>query len=104
MIVRAEEVQRWIEQPCFLQPEKHWIGALRRAQAARAESLVRLPRILFFVRQTNFEPSLPTTLKHTQNVSRLRDLPTRNRIKQTQQAFDAALFVSALLQQCLRRT
>ena len=85
MIVRAEKIQRRIEQSCFLQSEKHRIGALRGAEAARAESLVRLARIFFFVRQADFEPSLSATLKHTQNVSRLRDLPTRNRIEQAQQ-------------------
>src|SRR5215211_6677523 len=98
MIVRAEKVQRRIEQACFLNPEKHRIGALRRTEAARAESLVRLAGILVFVRQANFEPSSSATLKHTQYVSRLRDLPARNRIEQAEKTFHASLLISGCLQ------
>src|SRR5215217_5241028 len=103
MIVRAEKVQRRIEQACFLQSEKHWISALRGTEAAGAESLVRLAWIFFLVRQTDLEAPLSTALKHTQHVSRLRDLPARNRIEQTQETFRALLFFSAGLQECLRR-
>src|ERR1043166_3559336 len=99
MIVRAEKVQRRIEQTRLLQSEKDRIRALRSAKATRAESLVRLAGILFFIRQTDFEPSLSTTLKHTQDISGLRDFPTRYRIEQTQKSFHTPLFVSALLQQ-----
>src|ERR1044072_1278380 len=97
MIVRAEKVQRRIHEARLLQSEKNRIGALRSAEAARAESLVRLARIFFFVRQAHFQPSLAAALKHAQHVSRLRDLPTRNRIEQTQKTFRASLFFGALL-------
>ena len=92
MIVRAEKVQRRIKQARFLQSEKNRIGALCAAKAARAESFVRLARIFFLVRQSNFQTPLPATFKHAQHVSRLRNLPTRQRIEQTQQAFRASLF------------
>src|SRR5262245_61803707 len=97
MIVRAKKIKRRIEQTCFLQSEKNGIGALRSAKAARAESLVRLTRILIFIRQPDFEPALPATLKHAQHIPGLRDLPTRNRIEQAQQTFTASL----LLRTCL---
>src|SRR5215213_7004166 len=104
VIVGAEEVQRWIEQACFLNPEKHWIRALSSTKASRTESLVRLARILFFVRQANFEPALSAALKHTQNISGLRNLPTRDRIEQAEETFRASLLLGACLKKSLRRT
>src|ERR1043165_5157822 len=103
MIVRAEKVEGRIEQTRFLYPEENRIGALRGAKTTRAESLVRLARIFFLIRQTNFEPPLPAAFKHAQDITRLRNLPARQRIEQTQKAFRASLFVSCRLQQCLRR-
>src|SRR5215217_268708 len=104
MVVRAEKIQCWIEQTCFLQSEEDRIGALCSAEAARAESLVRLSWIFFFIGQTDFEPPLAAAFKHTQEVSRLRDLPAWNRIEQGQKTFGAAFFFSACLQQSLRCT
>src|SRR6185503_14856714 len=102
MIVRAEKIQCWVEQSCFLYSEKDRIRALCSAKAACAESFVRLAGIFFFVRQTDFESSLAAALKHAQDVSGLRNLPTRNRIQQAQETFGASLFFRARLQQCLR--
>src|ERR1051326_711193 len=98
MIISPEKVQRRIHQACLLESEKDGIGALCCAKAARAESLVRLAGILFFVRQSNFESAFATALEHAQHVSRLRDLPTRNRIDHTEKTLLASLLVSGCLQ------
>src|ERR1044072_7338292 len=97
MIVRAEKIERRIEQSCFLQSEKHGLGAVGSPEDTRAETFVRLTRFFFFVSQANFEPSLPATLEHTQHVARLRDLPARNRIEQAQQTFPASLLFRTCL-------
>ena len=76
---------------------EHGISAVGSPEATCAETLVRLTRILFFIRQPNFEPSLPTTLKHTQHTSRLRDLPARDRIEEAQQTFSASLLFRTCL-------
>ena len=80
MIVGAEKIQSGIEQPRFLQAKKNRIGAVVGAEAARAQALVGLARVFFLVGQSDFRPTPAAALKHAQNISRLRDLPTRDRI------------------------
>src|SRR5262249_34059541 len=102
MIIRAGKIERRIEQSCLLQSKKYGIGALCSAEATSAQSLVGLAGIFFFIGQANFEPSLAAALKNAQDISRLRNLPTRNRIKQAEKTFDSSLCFRARLQQCLR--
>src|SRR5947209_2777744 len=82
MIVRPKKVQRRIEQTRLLQSKVNRIGALGRSESARAQSFVGLTRIFVSVRQPSFQASLTTALEHTQNISRLRDFPTRQRIEE----------------------
>ena len=92
MIVGAEKVQRGIEQTCLLQSKKNRIGAIVCAKAARAQTFVRFAWLLFLVRQSYFQTPSSATFKHAQHVSRLRNLPTRQRIEKLEQTFRATLF------------
>src|ERR1051326_7851367 len=98
MIISHEKVQRRIHQACLFESEKDRISALCGAEAARAESLVRLAGIFFLVRQPNVKPAFAAALEHAQHISRLRDLPTRNRIDQTEKTFLAPLVFGGCLQ------
>src|SRR5229473_6387121 len=105
MIVRAEIVQRRIEQPRLLQTEINRVGALRSSQSARAQAFVRLARIFVFVRQADFQTSLAATLEHAQDISRLRNFPARHWIEKRQDSFQFFLFIGWLrnLNETLRR-
>src|SRR5438309_8915052 len=94
MIVGAEKIQSRIEQARLLQAEENRIGAVVGAKATRAQTLVGLPRVFFLVCQSDFESTLAAALKHAQNISRLRDFPTRDRIEKIKQPFHSLLFRS----------
>jgi hypothetical protein len=90
MIIRAEKVQRRIEQSRLLQSEINRIGPLRRAQSTGAQALIGLPGIFVFIRQPGFQTPLTTTLEYTQDVSRLRNLPARQRIEKREDSFQSS--------------
>src|SRR5438045_6747714 len=94
MIVGAEKIQSGIEQARLLQAKKNRIGAVVGAKATRAQALVGLPRVFFLVGQSDFQSTLAAALKHAQDISRLRDLPTRDRIQKIKQPFHSLLFGS----------
>src|SRR5713101_1832936 len=96
MIVRAQIVQRRIEQPRLLQTEINRVGALRSSQSARAQAFVRL---------AYFQTSLAATLEHAQDISRLRNFPARHWIEKRQDSFQFFLFIGWLrnLNETLRR-
>src|SRR5438132_10258825 len=81
MIVGAQKVQRRIEQTSLLQSKINRIGALRRAESARAQALVRFARIFIPVGQTCFQTPLAAPLKDPQDISRLRNFPARQRVE-----------------------
>ena len=60
-------------------------------KSARAQALVGLAGFFFLVRQADFETSLAAALEDAQNVARLRNLPTRQRIEKRQEAFERLL-------------
>jgi hypothetical protein len=80
MIVRAEKIQRRIHQACFLNSEKDRISSIVRSEPARTQPFVRFAAFFFLIGKSDFETTSPATLKDTQNISRLRNFPSRKRI------------------------
>src|SRR5687768_16074462 len=105
MVIGAQVIKRRIEEPRLLDSQKHRIRSLCRPQPTRAQSLIRLAWFFFFIRQPDFQPAPSTSLKHTQDVARLRDLPAWDRLNKLQDAFHPPLFIRqipSLLAQRLR--
>ena len=94
MIVGAEKIQSGIEQARLLQAKKNRIGAVIGAKATRAQALVRLAWVFFLVGQSDFQSTPAAALKHAQNISRLRNFPTRDGIQKIKQPFQSLLFRS----------
>src|SRR5215470_16889566 len=92
MIVRAEEIQSRIEQARLLQSQVNRIRSLRGAESARTQTFIRLAGIFVSIRQPRFQPPATAALENAENVSRLRDFPTRQRIQERQNAFQSFLF------------
>src|SRR5215471_16766325 len=89
MIVRAEKIQSRIEQTRLLQPQVNRIRSLRGAESARTQTLVRFAGIFVSIRQPRFQTPATTAFENAENVSRLRDFPTRQRIQERQNAFQS---------------
>ena len=62
---------------------------------ARADARLD-PRVFISVGQRRFKPSFSAALEYPQNVSRLRNFPTRQRIEKRQDAFKSSLLFSRL--------
>src|SRR5687768_15457671 len=104
MIIRAQKIERRIQQTRFLYPQVNRIGTIIGSQSARAQAFVRFARLFLFVRQTYFESPPSAALENPQNVSRLRDLPARQWIQKSKKAPGAPLLRCGLgiLNQSLR--
>src|SRR6184192_2097324 len=94
MIVGAEKIQSGIEEARLLQAKKNRIGAVIGAKATRAQALVRLAWVFFLVGQSHFQSTPAAALKDAQNISRLRNFPTRDGIQKIKQPFHSLLFRS----------
>src|ERR1041385_5420206 len=84
MIICAGKIQSRIEQTRFLQSQVNRISSLGGAESPRTQTLVGLAWIFVPVGQSGFQTAATAAFKHTQNVSRLRDFPTGQRIKEGQ--------------------
>ena len=59
MIISSQVVEGRIKEACLLQTEKHRIGAIVGAKAARAQPLVRLARIFILIGRATSKRRLP---------------------------------------------
>src|SRR5262249_33677152 len=75
MVVRAEEIQRRVQQAGLLQTDEHGIGAVLRAKAAVAEARENRPAVFVLpVRVADIGSKLAAALKDTKNVAGLGHL------------------------------
>ncbi len=86
MIVRAQEIERRIEQPRLLQADEHRIGAVLGAQAAVAQPRARPARLFQPLGNADLGPEAAAALEDAQDVARLRDLEARQRIEKRHDA------------------
>ena len=86
VIVRAEKVERRVEQTRLLQAEIDGVGAVVGAEAARAESLVGRAGVFLAVGQADFETALAAALEDAQDIAGLRNLPARERVEEGEPA------------------
>src|SRR5205085_7493679 len=63
LIVRAEEIERRIEQPRLLQADEYGIGAVFRAQAAEREASAGAAGLFQPLRHADFGPKAPAALE-----------------------------------------
>jgi hypothetical protein len=93
VIVRAEKVERRVEQPRLLQTDEHGVGAVERSQPAIAQPVARPPRFFERLGDARLELESATTLENSQDVPRLRHFKPRERVEEREHAFFGNLVV-----------
>ncbi len=81
MIVGAEEIERRIEEPRLVQADEDRIGAVLRPESAIAEPRSRAARSFFPLGDADFRTKSAAALEDAQDVARLADLESRQRIE-----------------------
>ena len=92
MIIGAGQGKDGIEQARFLQAEKNRIGAQFRAEAAIAEFVVGLARMLLACGIADFGLLAAASFEHAQKVARLRSFPAIKRREFGKNPLKARLF------------
>src|SRR5262249_16904597 len=94
VIVGTQKVKRRVEQARLLQPQHRWIGTIFRSQAAVAETSSWFAGVLVAFGDADLGTEAAAPLEDAQDVARLTDLETWQRIEKGHNPF-AAQFVFA---------
>ena len=87
MIVRAQKAEQRIVQPRFLQTEENRIGAVERAESALGQTALRFAgRFVDCGKSQSCNCFASALFENAQNVSRLAQVETRQRIDERQDA------------------
>ena len=94
VVVRAQEIERGVEQPRFLESDQNGVCAVLRAETPRAQSRFRLPIILERVRKPHLLRVAPTALEDAEDVARLADLEAREGVEKRHDALEFHLEIA----------
>ena len=81
MIVGSGQREQGIEQSSLLQSQKHGIRTQRCAEPAIAQLVIRQAGLVFRIRIPQVCTRTTAAFKHTKNISRLRNLPSAERLE-----------------------
>src|SRR4029077_13182499 len=94
MIVGSRQRHHWIDEPRFLQSQKHRIGTHFRAESALAQLVVWLTWLFIAGRIAELSFFLAAAFEHAQHIARLRNFPAVERIQVRQDSLAARLLRS----------
>src|SRR6267143_4158640 len=92
MIVRSEKPEQRIVQPGFLQTKKNRVGAIERAESPLGQTIPRPAVRLFTGWKSELRLLFAAFLEDAQNVSRVAQVETRQRLDEGQNAALARVF------------
>jgi len=78
-------------QPCFLQTEKHRVGAIERPKSARRQTISRSAIGFIACRKSKLQLFFAALFEDAQNVSRITQIETRQRLDEGQNAMHACV-------------
>src|SRR5215207_1278557 len=90
VVVRAEEVERRVEEARLLKAEVDRVRAVERAESARAQTLVGAAGVALALGQSDLGATAPAALEDAEDVARLRNLPARQWVEVVERAHPGA--------------
>ena len=78
-------------QPCFLQTEKHRVGAIKRPKTSLGQTVSRSAIRLVTCWKSKLQLFFTAFFEDAQNVSRITQVETRQRLNEGQNAMDARI-------------